>query len=112
MQIAFRTAKLAKRCNQFKEACRAWGSENARILGQRLQEIEAAENLEQFCRLPGPDGHPLKGDRKGQWACNLVGLLRLVFVPDGEPSTYLEEGRLVRSKVLRIKVLEVRNYHE
>lgn len=111
MEIAFRTAKLEKLCNQFKAASRKWGKDNATKLQQQLQEISAAENLEQFCRLPAARCHKLEADRKGQWGCQLAHGMRLVFEPEGDPATFLEGGRLVPSKVTRIRIVEVKNYH-
>ena len=111
MKIAFKTSKLQKRCNRFKEASRAWGFDNARILNRRLQEIDAVENLEEFVHLPGPKCHPLVGHRNGQWACSLAGLWRLIFVPDGDPASYLKDGKVVTTLVSQIKVVEIEDYH-
>ena len=112
MEIAFRTSKLQKRCNQHQDACRAWGQENAEKLGRRLQEIYAADNLEQFCRLPAAGGHQLDQDLRGKWACSLAGRFRLVFEPDGDPTSFFSGGRVVAAKVVRVKILEVTNHYE
>jgi toxin HigB-1 len=39
---------------------------------------------------PGYGLHPLKGDRKGQWAVWVSGNWRLVFAFDGEDATDLD----------------------
>lgn len=60
--------------------------------------------------VPG-NCHALTGDRKGHFAMNLDGGLRLVFEPDHDPLPSLPDGGLDRKDVTRIRVLEVVNYH-
>lgn len=45
---------------------------------QRLGVLHAATTLNDI-RIPGYDLHPLKGDRKGQWAIKVTGNYRIIF---------------------------------
>ena len=50
----------------------------------RINTIKASESLDVLMRLPGLKCHPLKGNRKGQYAISLTGFYRLIFTIEGE----------------------------
>lgn len=93
-------------------AKRAWGQDMARKLVQRLQEIQAASTLQDLCRLPGPRCHALKGKREGQLSVDLVQPYRLVFEPTQSSQEIYVDGVLDRSKIERVKIIEVVDYHD
>lgn len=70
----------------------------------------AAPTLEQMEGVPGKC-HQLTGDRAGQFALSLWGSCRLVFVPDHDPVPRLADGGIDRSRVTRIAIKEVVDYH-
>ena len=49
--------------------------------------LATATRPEQMGSLPGVRFHPLKGDRKGQWAVSVSGNWRLVFAFEDEDAT-------------------------
>lgn len=54
---------------------------------RKLQQVLAFLNVSQEpadMNLPGFRLHPLKGERKGQWAVSITGNLRIVFEFEGE----------------------------
>ncbi len=55
-----------------------------------LSALHAATGPEQMNLLPGARLHPLKGERKGQWAMSVSGNWRLVFEFDGEDATNID----------------------
>ena len=61
---------------------------------KRLDDMKAAENLEVLFTLPG-NHHPLKGDKKGQFACYLEHPYRLVYEPGNEPLPINENNELI-----------------
>jgi proteic killer suppression protein len=75
---------LEKQYQSHKEAERAYGQEVARKYIQRINIVKQARNIEELKALPGLRCHPLKGDRRGQWAINLTGFYRLIFTLEGE----------------------------
>lgn len=84
MQIRFRTNKLEKCFACYKTACRTWDNDVARRYIQRIGLIQEAKDIEEVCKLPGLKCHPLKGDRRGEFAVRLTGFWRLIFTLQGE----------------------------
>ncbi len=86
MYIRFRTRKLEKCYLSVREGSRAWGDEVARRYIQRVDVLKAIEQLDDLVTLPQLRFHPLAGNRKGQYAINITGFMRLIFTLEkGEP---------------------------
>ncbi|PVZ68441.1 type II toxin-antitoxin system RelE/ParE family toxin [Pelagibaculum spongiae] len=83
MQIQFRTNKLEKCYLKHQQAIKAFGDQVAKKYIQRINTIKATTSIEDLMKLPGLRCHPLKGDRKGQYAVNLTGFYRLIFTMEG-----------------------------
>lgn len=110
MEISFTNSKLAKVCNSESKLRGEYGPVLARWIQQRLGELDAAVNLEVMRHLPG-NCHELKQNLKGLLAINLVGAERLAFKPDHEPLPTLAGGELDWSKVTKIIVVGIGDYH-
>jgi putative killer suppression protein higA len=61
--------------------------------------------------LPPPRLHKLEGERSGEYAVDLVHPLRLIFKINQTPIPLLSDGGVDRSKVTKIMILEVEDYH-
>ena len=83
----------------------------AGVIQQRLVELNDAENLEVMRSLPGPKCHELTQNRKGQLAVTLVEPKRLIFQPNHDPVPTNDDGGLDWSKVLKIEIIEIVDYH-
>lgn len=94
MRIVFRSRKLHRICSQRKTMVREMGLKMAERLMQRLAELEAAESLDDMRLLPSARCHELTGDRKGQFAVDLVHPRRLIFMPEEDPAPRLAGGGL------------------
>lgn len=79
MEVHFRTRKLQKQYENYKEAEKAYGASIARRYISRINIIKQTHNLKELMPLPGLRCHELKGNRKGQYAVNLTGYYRLIF---------------------------------
>ncbi len=112
MHIQFKTKRLASLCNEIKKATQEWGKQNALKLAQRLQELQAADSLDDISKLPPARCHELRKNRKGQFAVVLQGKMRLIFVPDHDPLPTLKEGGADWRQITRIVVVSVEDYHE
>lgn len=110
MQIVFVTPKLAKTMNDDRSLAKKYGPDNARRIRRRLDDLDAAANLEEMRNLPGRC-HELTGDRQGQLALDLVHPLRFIFQPDHNPLPQRQGGGLDWSQVTQIKVLDPADYH-
>jgi proteic killer suppression protein len=99
MDIVFADSRVRKAC------LRASGR-----LKHRLDDIKAAENMQELKALPGRL-HALRADRKGQWAIDLEHPKRLIMEPLGDPLPYNEDGWLDLEKVTAVRVLGMEDYH-
>lgn len=63
-----------------------------------MDEIQAAESVEMMVQYGIGRCHPLKGDRKGQYALDLVYPFRLIFKIKGR-------------KIQIAWIMEIRDYH-
>lgn len=84
MDITYKTKKLEKICTDAKAAEKTHGRKMTEIIHQRIDEIKAADNVEMMIRFHMGRCHPLKHDRKGQYAVDLVHPYRLVFEKHGD----------------------------
>ncbi len=84
MIVNFKTKKLEKCYCQGKQAQKEFGSQIAKKYIQRVNLIKAAKDLDEVMSLPGLRCHPLKGNRKGQYAVKLTSFYRLIFTVDGD----------------------------
>lgn len=92
----------------------AWGKAMAKMIDKRLQQAHAAHNLGVLVpfKLPGR-WHWLRENRKGQFSADLVGQMRLVFVPDGGYQQYQSEnGSINDSQIKKVIVIEVADTHD
>lgn len=83
MDITYKTKKLEKICTDAKAAERAHGKEMAALIHQRIDEITAADTVEMMIQFHIGRCHPLKQNRKGQYAVDLMHPYRLVFEKHG-----------------------------
>jgi proteic killer suppression protein len=79
VQVAFRNNKLEKCYTNHKLAARTWGDVVGRKYVLRVNVIKAARDMDALYAIPELKCHPLKGDRKGQFAVSLTGFWRLIF---------------------------------
>jgi len=110
MDIRFATSKLAKLCNSEKKLRGVYGPRMAGVIQQRLVDLDAAETLESMRDVPGRC-HQLTGNLDGLFAVDLVHPDRLVFAPDHDPVPQLSSGGIDWSKVTKIEVAGIGDYH-
>lgn len=110
MQITFKDKNLRKYANDDRKAQRELGARRAKLFKQRLDELSAAESLEDTRHLPGKY-HELTSDRKGQWACNLDQPYRLIFEPHEVPIPQNDAGQYVWAHIRGVEIIEIADYH-
>ena len=89
---------------------REHGAQRAKLIRRRLDDLAAADNLEIALSLPG-HCHPLREDRRGQFAISLDGPYRLIFEPADDPLPTDENGDWDLANVTTIRIIEVVDYH-
>ena len=111
MTISFKTSSLRRTFNSKKSLVREYGDKNAKRIIIRMAVLSAASNLAAVPTAKPDRCHPLKGDRRGQYAVDLVHPFRLVFCPDHHPVPLRKDGGIDMFQVTAIKILEVEDYH-
>jgi proteic killer suppression protein len=111
VRVFYRSGKMRKVCSQKVLLAREYGPEIAAVLGRRLEELGAADSLEDMGRLPAARCHELSGRRKGQLAVDLRHPFRLIFEPAQLPVPRRPDGGLDWSRVTEVVVLEIVDYH-
>ena len=111
MEIIFDSNKLRKYANDDRLAEKNLGKRVAEIYKRRLDDLEAAESLEDVRYLPGRF-HELKSPRKGQWACDLEHPYRLIFTPIEIPIPTNNHGNYIWIKIKGVEILEIVDYHK
>ena len=104
MEIRFANSQIEKVCTSPERAVKKYGARCARILLDRMRQMRLAENIRELSQQSG-HFHALTGERKGQWACNLLGGLRLVFVPGAR-------GEMVLKEITYLTITEIVDYHK
>lgn len=110
MDINVNNKKLRKILEDKSKIIKKYGTKMAEKIMQRIDDIKCAENLENLMKLPGKH-HPLKGDRKGQFACDLVQQYRLIYRPANDPLPINDDGMLIYSEITIVEILEIVDYH-
>jgi proteic killer suppression protein len=109
MRINYQDEKLRKLCEIRREAEKKLGSDCAKKLRTRLSDLDAAIHVRE---LIAGHPHPLERDRLGQFAVNLTGGKRLVFVPDHEPIPKDNQGNIDWSQIINITIVFIGDYHD
>ena len=84
------------------------GEVRAKNFEKRISELKAANCLEDIRYLPQAGIHELKGNRKGQFAANLSGNYRLIFIPLNEPAP---RGSWNWTSITIVEISEITDYH-
>jgi proteic killer suppression protein len=106
MDIKFSDSRLQRRCESERDLRRSYGTDCAKKIGARIADLMAATTLEEFRALPGRC-HELKASRDGQFALELAGGRRLIFMP--AQTCAFEAGRWCG--IDAVVVNEIVDYH-
>ena len=79
MDIMYKNNRLRKVCTDARIADRIYGNEMAEKIQMRIDEIKAADTVEEMIQFRIGRCHPLVHNRKGQYAMDLVHPYRLIF---------------------------------
>ena len=112
MEISFRNKKLAKALTTSRDLFAIHGERRAKLIQQRLSEIEAVPTLAMLRLLPRPRCHELTGNRKGQLSVDLDHPYRLLFTPNHDPLPQATTGGLDWAAVTRVCIQEIADTHD
>ena len=111
MDIVFKNNKFEKECNNQRLLEKQHGKERAKRIRRRLDDLRAANVLEDMRNLPGRC-HELLHDRSGQLSLDLDHPYRLIFESTNEPIPTKPDGGIDWTKVTAVMILGVENTHE
>ncbi len=111
MIITFKNNSLEELANDDKKLLKKFGTIKARKITRRLNDLRFANTLEDIRNLPG-NYHELKGNRKGQWACELDQPYRMVFAPHESPIPDNQDGQYIWQEIKGVEIIEITNYHK
>lgn len=83
MEIEYRSSRIRKVCTNAHEAELKHGIKMAAVIHQRIDEISASPSIEMLVQYRIGRCHPLKGNRKEQYAMDLIQPYRLIFEKKG-----------------------------
>lgn len=111
MNIDFLSAKDKEFLESSKRVTKAYGPETAKKLKSRLDDLDAAESMEDMRLLPG-HWEELKKERAGTFSARLQGGFRLIVKPQKEPPPTKPDGGLDWRAIDSIYIVEVVDYHD
>lgn len=100
-----------KAFNSDRELRKVYGDRMAKVIKMRLAVLKNARTLTGVPTTKPDRRHQLAGDRKGQYAVDLVHPHRLIFEPEHDPVPMREDGGIDTDKITAIKIIEVTDYH-
>lgn len=98
MQLCYRTKTLQEVCKDFYQAKCTYGVQLATKIHQRIQELEAADSLHTLLESGIGRCHPLKGNKQGLYAMDLVHPFRLIIQPQN-------------SELSIVQIMSIEDYH-
>lgn len=99
MKITYKNRKLEKICTIAEDAKKNYGTEMAQKIHQRIDQIDASDTVEEMVLYRIGRCHPLKGNRKKQYAMDLIHPYRLIFEKIG-------------SEIQIVNIIEITDYHK
>lgn len=111
MEVYFTSKKLQKYLSTHTEIIKRYGQQNGIRIEQRLTQLKAANNLEQMNSIPGARLHPLKGNRKGEYAIDVIHPFRIVLKPYCDELPLRNDNEVDLSKIFAVTILEIVDYH-
>jgi len=109
--ITFRTTRLRKIFNCRQNLVREYGERNAACIALRMAVLSQAPSLAAVPTGKPDRCHELKGNRRGQFAVDIVQPYRLLFRPSLNSSEARKGGRIELSQVTAIVIIGVEDYH-
>ncbi|BAU62876.1 putative killer suppression protein HigA [Stanieria sp. NIES-3757] len=111
MDIVFKNKKFEQECNNQKLLEKKHGTDRAKRIRRRLDNLRAANVLEDMRNLPGRC-HELRGDHAKQLSLDLDHPYRLIFEPADDPIPIKPDGGIDWKKVTSIRIIGVEDTHE
>lgn len=104
MEISFSSSKLQKLCEDHGKLKAKYGDIQAVRIIRRISELQAAANLHDISQLPQTRLHSLTGDRKGQFAVDILHPYRIILTASDGSTADLRTIKIVH-------IISIIDYH-
>ena len=111
MDILFVRTNLKKLCNSDKRLKKKYGSQCAKEIRERLDELRDFPTLHDLRSIPMPQCHELTGDKKGYLAVKAGKSNRIILKPPNS-TPRKQDGGLDWKRVTQITVAKIEDYHD
>ena len=98
LRVTYKSNHLSRVCTDYSEAKREYGDRMANLVHQRIDQLTASDSVELLVRFSVGRCHALTGDRKGEYAMDLVHPYRLVFKSES-------------GSISIVRVVSIEDYH-
>ncbi|MDD4729285.1 MAG: type II toxin-antitoxin system RelE/ParE family toxin [Dysgonamonadaceae bacterium] len=98
LKIKYKSNSLERVCTNYSMAQRKYGERMARLIHQRVDELQSADSIEMLVQYSIGRCHPLEGNRKGEYAMDLVHPYRLVFEQN-------------KTDIQEVRIIKIEDYH-
>ena len=98
LKINYKSNSLGRVCTNYSVAQRKYGERMARLIHQRVDELHASDSIEMLVQYSIGRCHQLEGDRKGEYAMDLVHPYRLIFEQN-------------KTDVKVVRIINIEDYH-
>jgi proteic killer suppression protein len=111
MNLRFSSRKLERSVESFAAIKKHYGT-RAKLVYQRLDDLEMAVCLSDMCAISSAQCHELTADRAGEFAVSISPNHRIIFMPDHDPVPRKDGGGIELSKVDSIVIVAIgEDYH-
>lgn len=110
MNVDFKSNKIRKAITDALEMKKAFGN-MAKKVSQRMEQLKAAPTLADMEKYQAARCHPLKGERKGEWAVDISVNHRLIFEINQDPIPLNKDGAIDTKKITDIMIIGTTDYH-
>ncbi|RKT74403.1 proteic killer suppression protein [Saccharothrix variisporea] len=107
MEVGFASLRMAKTCSSPAQTRRQWGSEGARKIRLRLDQMIAASSLAELVSLPQVRWGPLVTGADERFVLDLGGGRQMVVFVDDAPAPRRADGTIDLERVERLLVVEI-----
>lgn len=98
LAVKYKSNKLERVCTNYSFAKKEYGDRMAILIHQRLDQIRSATSVEMLVQFSIGRCHPLQGNRKGEYAMDLVQPYRMIFEQNDK-------------EIQVVKIIKIEDYH-
>lgn len=111
MLVSYATTKLLKLCTTQQKLVKTFGKQCAEEIEDRITTLMAMPTLAGIPVCLPERRHKLDGKRKGQWAVDAHGGVRVCFTPANDPLPLCADGSVDLTLVTEVEIVFVGDYH-